>query len=189
MLLLSLKKLAAILLLSLMLFNMVGFKWAFNYVEGKSAQRLDAAIDAGEYDESMLVEVQVPLNLPYYSDSDYEPFYGEMELNVQHFRYVKRKVSNNILYLLCLPHTEKNDIVAVKKDFVKATNDHTQDPAGKSSLPGVIKLLLCEFESNDRLILPALAMDVHSRERTSDFIFHSQFEPSLVAPPPKQHTV
>ena len=117
------KKIAAILLLSLMVFNLIGYRWLFSTIEESATADLEQKIAAGKYNDDQLVEIQIPLNMPYYSDKDYENVYGETDWNGEHYRYVKRKVSGNTLYLLCLPNKEKTNIAKVKNEFTKAVND------------------------------------------------------------------
>ena len=117
------KKIAAILLLSLMVFNLIGYRWLFSTIEENATADLEQKIAAGKYNDDQLVEIQIPLNMPYYSDKDYENVYGETDWNGEHYRYVKRKVSGNTLYLLCLPNKEKTNIAKVKNEFTKAVND------------------------------------------------------------------
>jgi hypothetical protein len=180
-----LKKIAAILLISILLFNIVGYKLVFAYLEENATSRLEKKIAAGQYDEARLIEIKIPLDLPYYSDSKYESCYGETEFNGEHYRYVKRKVSGNTLYLLCLPHTEKDNIVAVKKDFVKAVTDIPQNDAPQKSQPSFIKLMLSEFvqeeKTNDLAVQLTGAGDLYS----SDSYLTSQFDPKTVAQPPE----
>jgi hypothetical protein len=71
------KKLAAICLLALLLFNVAGYRVLFSLLEQKATTRLENKIDAGNYSESQLVEIKIPLSMPYYSDKDYESVYGE----------------------------------------------------------------------------------------------------------------
>ena len=62
-----------------------------SYLEQKATIRLEQKLDAGKYDIHQLVEVKIPLNLPYYSDwSEYQTYYGEAELNGESYQYVKR---------------------------------------------------------------------------------------------------
>jgi len=102
-----------------MLFNIVGYRFVFAYLEKKSTEKLDLAIDKGNYDHQNLIEIKIPLNMPYVSDKDYEDAYGETEINGTNYQYVKRKISQNILYLLCLPNYEKNMLVAAKHTIEK----------------------------------------------------------------------
>ena len=128
-----------------MLFNLVGYRWIFTAIENKATAKLEQRISAGNYNEDQLVEVQIPLNMPYYSDKDYENVYGETDWNGNHYRYVKRKISGNTLHLLCLPNTEKNSIVKAKDDFTKAVNDVPANKQGSQQKNNLIKLLTTEF--------------------------------------------
>jgi len=156
----------------------------FAYLEENATSRLEEKIDAGQYDESQLIEIKIPLQLPYYNDSKYQTCYGETEFNGEHYRYVKRKVSGNTLYLLCLPHTEKDNIAAVKTDFVKAVNDIPQNGVPQKGQPSFIKLMLTEFlqeeKTNDFTLQLIEYKDLHS----FDSYLFSQFEPKTAAQPP-----
>lgn len=135
-----------------MIFNLVGYRWAFNAIENKATAKLEQKISAGNFNKDHLVEVQIPLNMPYYSDKDYENVYGETDWNGNHYRYVKRKVSGNTLYLLCLPNTEKNSIVKAKDEFTKSVNDVPANKQGSQQKNNLIKLLTTEFRVNETAV-------------------------------------
>ena len=132
-----------------MLFNLVGYRWIFTAIENKVTAKLEQKISSGNYREDQLVEIQIPLNMPYYSDKDYENVYGETDWNGNHYRYVKRKVSGNILYLLCLPNKEKTNIVKAENEFTKTVNDIPANKQGSQQKNNLIKLLTTEFRIND----------------------------------------
>jgi hypothetical protein len=144
-----LKKIAAILLLSLMVFNFLGYRWYFSVIENNATAKLELKISSGNFNEDQLVEIRIPLNMPYYSDKDYEEVYGETDWNGEHYRYVKRKVSNNTLYLLCLPNKEKSSIAKVKNEFTKAVNDIPANKQGSQQKNNFIKLLTAEFRIHE----------------------------------------
>ena len=146
------KKIAAILLLSLFVFNLAGYRWLFTSIENRATASLEQKISSGTYSEDQLVEIQIPLNMPYYSDKEYENVYGETDWNGEHYRYVKRKVSGNTLYLLCLPNKEKTSIAKVKNEFTKAVNDVPSDKQGSQQKTNLIKLLTSEFKISESLI-------------------------------------
>jgi hypothetical protein len=148
----SLKKTAAILLLCLMFFNLVGYRWYFSAIENKATAKLEQKISTGTFNEDQLVEIRIPLNMPYYSDKDYEEVYGETDWNGEHYRYVKRKVSDNTLYLLCLPDKENTSIAKVKSEYTKAVNDVPADKQGSQQKNNFIKLLTAEFKITESLI-------------------------------------
>lgn len=181
-----LKKTAAILLIVIFLFNIVGYRLAFNYLENKATQRLEQRIDAGQYSDNQLLEIKIPLKIPYYTGTKYEVCYGETQFNGEHYRYVKRKVSGDTLYLLCLPHKEKDNIAMAKTDFVKSVNDvQNNNSPQKQGQPSVIKIILSEFLQQQKLNDLSLELSVlqHLYSQNSNLI--TQFDPQTAAQPPE----
>lgn len=113
-----LKKLFAISLTALLLFNLAGYRIWFYYQDIRSAARVQASLDRNEYDEKDLITIKVPISLPYFSNwNDFERYDGSIEVNGQHYNYVKRKVYNDTLVLLCLPNKEQNMLSESKSVF------------------------------------------------------------------------
>lgn len=184
----GLKKIAAILFLLILAFNFCGYRWLLSYMEEKATVRLEQKLDAGDYDESQLVEVKIPAKLLYHSNqTEYETFYGETEWNGEYYQYVKRKLSNDTLYLLCIAHTEKNKIQAVKTDFFKFVNDiPARGGQQKSEQPSFVKLLMSEFLQNNNTPDFSVLKSEIKTTCLSVLYFHSQFNPSTPAQPPEQ---
>src|SRR5687768_3191288 len=112
----------------MLVFNFCGYRLIFSYLEEKATEKLITKIDAGHYDESSLVEIKIPMQLPYYSNwSDYQPYFGETEWEGKKFQFVKRKLANDTLYLLCINDAEKNDLREAKHDFFKSVNSLQHD--------------------------------------------------------------
>ena len=132
-----------------MVFNLAGYRWLFFAIEKNATANLEQKISAGKYSDEQLVEIRIPLNMPYYSDKNYEEVYGETDFNGEHYQYVKRKVSDNTLYLLCLPNKDKTNIVKVKNEFAKAVNDIPGNKEGSQQKSGLVKLLTTEFRVNE----------------------------------------
>lgn len=168
-----------------MVFNLVGYRWLFNAFEQRATARLENKISTGNYSDDQLVEIKIPLNMPYFSDKDYEEVYGERDWNGQHYRYVKRKVSNNVLYLLCLPNTEKTNIANVKNEFTKAVNDVPGSNKGSEQKNNFLKLLTAEFKINETITAennyPSLSLKFISRNASVT----SLFSPLTEAQPPE----
>ncbi|MBK5272338.1 MAG: hypothetical protein JJE22_15125, partial [Bacteroidia bacterium] len=123
---------------------------------------------------------------PYYTSTKFETYYGETQFNGEHYRYVKRKISGDTLYLLCLPHIEKDNIIAAKKDFVNSANDiQGNDDPQKQGHPSLVKILMSKYlqqeknAGNDFQITGL--QNLHSPD--SDLI--SQFDPYTIAQPPE----
>jgi hypothetical protein len=155
-------------------------------MEQKATQRLEEKIDAGQYSEAQLLEVKVPLQIPYYSDTRYEACYGEIQLNGEYYRYVKRKITDGVLYLLCLPHKEKDNISVAKTDFAKAVNDaQNNNTPQKQNQPSLIKLLLNEYLQQQKDNNPGLQLSVLQKVYSQNSRFISQFDPQTAAQPPE----
>ena len=93
----------AILFISIHLLNIIGARLIIGYFIHQNDAITIHQIDMGNYDEEQLLEIKVPLRLPYYSSSlKYERYYGEIDLNGKYYNYVMRKVINDTVYLLCL---------------------------------------------------------------------------------------
>ena len=100
-------------------------------MESKADNLLEAKIENSDYDESTLIEIRVPMNAPYLTDNStsFERYDGELELDGIHYKYVKRKVVNGELVLLCLPNKSKTELQNSREEFFKLVNDlnHTQN--------------------------------------------------------------
>lgn len=103
-------------------------------MQHRVSDQLESRFDSNSYDESQLVELKVPINLPYQTNwSSYQRFDGEIEIAGTLYKYVKRKVTNDTLYLMCLPNTKKMHLETAKNDFFKVTNDLSQNDNSKKS--------------------------------------------------------
>jgi hypothetical protein len=119
-----LKKFAAIILLALLAFNWLGYRLFINLLEEKASVSLQQKLDRDQYDNKRLVEIKVPVNLPYLSNwSQFEKYQGETEINGIHYKYVKRKLVNDTLILLCIPNDSKNELRTAQSEYFKQVND------------------------------------------------------------------
>ena len=118
------KKLAAILLLFLFVFNTVGYRLLFNFVQNRTDAAFVSKLDKGHYDEADLVAVKIPISLPYQNNwSGYERVDGEINFEGKIYKYVKRTVQNDTMILLCIPHEEKTAIQEKANDYFGNVND------------------------------------------------------------------
>jgi hypothetical protein len=148
-----LRKIAAILLISLLLFNWYGYRFVTNYLQQKADTQLEARLDVNDYDESQLIEIRVELNIPYqYSWSNFERHSGEIELNGQIYAYVKRKVEDGYLVLKCIPNTIKQNIKNADNILFTANNGLDQERNGKNNSPlnNIFKGLLSDYENDQQ---------------------------------------
>lgn len=133
----GLKKTAAILLSALLCFNWYGYRLVTGYLQYQADLQLEVRLDNNDYDESQVIELRIPLHLPYHNDwSDYERYNGEIEFRGVHYKYVKRKIEKGDLVLLCLPDNAKHRIQSAREAFFNLVNDLQQETTGKTTNPG-----------------------------------------------------
>jgi hypothetical protein len=130
----ALRKIAAILLLGMLFFNWFGYRLLADLLQQQADIELEARLDQNDYDESQLVEMRVTLNLPYQTNwADFERVDGEIEIEGIHYKYVKRKVLDGQLVLLCLPNETKMRLQTARDDFFKLVNDLQHPSQNKKS--------------------------------------------------------
>lgn len=129
------KKAAAILLLILFLFNTAGYKALFSYLSQQADTRIEARIKNSSDLDKGLVTFKIPLNLPYTTDSkDFEPADGEVTVNGEIYKLVKKKISRDTMIVLCIDHHEKTRIENQDNDYFKKVNDLTANSSKKSDV-------------------------------------------------------
>jgi hypothetical protein len=144
-----LRKIVSALLILIFLFNLFGYQLVTNYMQRKADTQLESRLDNNRYEESQLIEIKVPLNLPYQTSwSAFERYDGEVEMNGILYKYVKRKLANDTLILLCIPNQQKMDLQTARDDFFKNTNGLSQNNSKKSgnSNTGSCKKLMSEYD-------------------------------------------
>ncbi len=157
------RKIAAALLLLMLLFNWIGYSFVSDYLQYSSDKNLEQQLDASLYNEDDLIELKLAINLPYQNNwADYERYDGEIEYKGVIYKYVKRKVANDTLYLKCLPNKKKMSLTAAKNDYFKMTTDLSQNDQSKKSSPKntITKNISQDFEDNFLCISLALATQI-----------------------------
>ena len=102
-------------------------------MQQKVSKQLEVKLDKSLYDESQLIELKVPMNLPYQTNwSAYQRYDGEIQVDGVMYKYVKRKVANDTLYLMCIPNTKKMNLETAKNNFFKLSNDLQNNDSKKS---------------------------------------------------------
>ena len=176
-----LKKLAAISLLVILLFNTIGYRLLINRYESKADTRLERAIDAFHYNEADLVEITIPLNMPYYTDKGMEYVSGKIEAAGKHYQYVKRKVENNILHIWCIANTEKNKYSDYKANLAKSSSE--TNPQERQN--PVIKLLQAEYLQSQQFFTEKHVSLSTPENNPFDHACTSQFNPGELIQPPE----
>ncbi len=183
------KKLFAILLIALFLFNLFGYRILFDYEQQQSDIRLEVSLDKQDYNDADLITIKVPLSLPYINNQqNFERVNGEITVNGKILKYVKRKISDGNLVLQCLPDKNKMQIESAKDEFFKYANDlvqHNESKKSGNTKPGVFKNLLSEYDINTSDCSSFAQRMMHTYNYTSGLKFLPSSHYKLPEQPPE----
>jgi hypothetical protein len=104
-------------------------------MKNEATEILQARVDKDDYKASQLISIKTPLNLPYYTNSEqFERVYGSVEIHGVLYEYVKRRVFNDSLELLCIPNHMKTSLQCAKNDIAKQSGELSGQQNKKSSI-------------------------------------------------------
>lgn len=183
------RRLTAIFLLLTLFFNLVGYKMLLQYWETEANNRLEVKIDKQEYDEKELVEMKIPLTVPYGNSSkEFERFSGEIDIAGVHYKYVQRKVYNDSLILLCIPNKEKTQIATAREAFSVLINELQKETSNKKSSGTnslALKFSLSDYTLQQSAEWNVLFADVNTIFHLSNVALISSIISSLPGQPPE----
>ena len=120
--------------MGILLFNWYGYRIVADYFENKASVEMQAQLDVNNYAEADLISIKVPVSLPYGPNSqNFEKVEGNIDIHGVNYQYVKRRIYNDTLELMCIPNTEKTTIKNARDEFSKLANDFVNLPASKKS--------------------------------------------------------
>lgn len=143
------KQTATIFLLVIFSFNMFGYRVVYNFMSNTADTNLELALDEKEYNDADLISIKQPTNLPYYSNSNsFKRLDGEINVDGTIYKYVKVRVYQDSLELLCIPHVAKMKIQNSENEFYKLVNEFSAKGNKKKSGSDQkhIKVLVVEYE-------------------------------------------
>jgi hypothetical protein len=121
-----LRKIASIILLVVLLFNMVGYRAWFYYAEMKSDAAMEASMDKDQYDQDNIVSINIALDNPYQIEQkSFERVNGELSFQGKTYKYFRRRVSNGNLTIQCLPDQNKMVLKKARAEYASNANDLT----------------------------------------------------------------
>ena len=128
------RKLVAIFMLSIFTFNIAGYQLIYNYLESRSDAALEQQLDEKSYNESDLISIKQATNLPYYTNNEiFQRIDGEVEMDGIKYKYVKSRIYNDSLEMLCIPHNAKMKIEQSRNDYAQGAHDFQQNGTQKKS--------------------------------------------------------
>jgi hypothetical protein len=128
------RKLVAIFMLGIFTFNIAGYQLVYNYMASRSDAALELTLDDKGYNESDLISIKQATNLPYYTNNEtFQRIDGEVEIDGIQYKYVKSRIYNDSLEMLCIPHRAKMKIEQSRNDYAKGAHDFQQNDTQKKS--------------------------------------------------------
>ena len=103
-------------------------------------------LDQQQYNEEDLIEIRVPVSLPYQTDwGSFIRKDGTIEVNGIQYNYVLVKLSGGEMIYKCLPDMDRTHLVNARDNFFSLVNDlQTEKPS--SGKPGAKNFKTFSFE-------------------------------------------
>jgi hypothetical protein len=122
-------------------------------MQDSTVTAIETQVDKEQYSEDELISIKTTLNLPYYTSSaEYERAYGSINIDGQDYEYVKRRVYNDTLELLCIPNGAKTKLQSINNDLAKTSAGGGASTPDKKSHT-VLKIALPDFCQSTRTYL------------------------------------
>lgn len=106
--------------MGVLLFNFYGYRLMIGYMQYQQSLLLDARLEREQYNNADLISIKTPLPLPYLASSpDYERVEGSIVIEGVTYEYVKRRVLNDTLEILCLPNRAHTRLQSAETAFFR----------------------------------------------------------------------
>jgi hypothetical protein len=130
--------------MGVLLFNFYGYRVMISYMQHQQAALLNAQLEREQYSDADLLSIKTPLPLPYLASSpEYERVQGSIQIDGITYEYVKRRVLNDTLEILCLPNRAKTHLQSAEREFFRQQLQGT--PSGPDKPSTTIKIILPDY--------------------------------------------
>lgn len=147
---------------------------------------MQLSLDQKQYKESDLISIKIPFNFPYVIRTTvFEDIEGNIEINGINYQYVKRRVYNGTLEILCVPNYTKTSINAFQNNFAKQLNDTANAASSKkSSNNQIVKLSISDYVQDHYFNIHSfISLSNHSHGSYDTMIFSVDFLQGVEQPP------
>jgi hypothetical protein len=109
----------------ILVFNWCGYQLLNVYLDNRVTEQLQTRLDVNDYDETDLISIKIPAeHLTYYNSSDhFVRVNGQLEIRGFLYSYVKRRLYNDSIELLCIPNQGAMQLTKARDDYYKLVND------------------------------------------------------------------
>ena len=139
------KRIFAILLLSVHLFYTGGYSLFFQYFINQSENQIVKQIYENKVDATQLIQIKIPVSNPHMQDwKDYEKVQGQIQLKDNYYNYVGVKMTKDTMYLVCIANSVKTRLVSANLIVAKNMADVPLNKKGSDA--GQVKKASGGFE-------------------------------------------
>ena len=163
----ALRKIIAICFFAILLFSTGGYHPFISLLQQKADRNLESLLDQEVYDETSLIEIRVPLNMPYQQRyTGYERHYGNIEVDGQSYTYVKKKIDGDVVIFQCIPNTSRQQLKDMRFDLTRANSNVATTPEGpqKQTQQSLVKYSLTDFDDQLNTTTSVLVEDLLNSE-------------------------
>ncbi|WP_295673766.1 hypothetical protein [uncultured Mucilaginibacter sp.] len=129
------KRLFAIILLSVHLFNLGGYALFYQYFIHRADVQMVKEVYNDKINDSRFIELKIPVHMPTITDwTEYEVVAGQVQLKNAYYNYVKLKMTRDTMYFICLPNTAKTRLVAANIITAKEISDVPMSKKGEQGM-------------------------------------------------------
>lgn len=157
------RKIIAICFFAILLFSTGGYHPFISLLQQKADRNLESLLDQEVYDETSLIEIRVPLNMPYQQRyTGYERHYGNIEVDGQSYTYVKKKIDGDVVIFQCIPNTSRQQLKDMRFDLTRANSNVATTSEGPQKQPThtLVKYSLTDFDDQLQTTAPVLLADL-----------------------------
>lgn len=128
------KAVASISMFLLLAFNWLGYDIVMAVLNAKARYTAQKSIDRRQYDPSRLIEISVPLDLPYSTDwASFEQVKGVISFEGVLYNFVERRYENGRMTYRCLPNQRGTEIQNARDYFYSLVYDLDKQEKGDSA--------------------------------------------------------
>ena len=133
------KKAIATCMLLLFLFNLGGYYMVFSLLQEQAGRQLSERLELDQVSDKEILEVKVPLNLPYpITSTGFERVEGVVKSGDRYYQLLKQKIENDTLTLVLVKDHKSNHLEDVLYTLDEQQGSGTTD---EGTLNVSIKLL------------------------------------------------
>lgn len=158
------RRVVAIFLIALLLFNVLGFYGLLVGLQYQHMQELVTQFNSERYNAEQTITLKVPIAVPYaYDYQDYVRVDGEFEYQGESYRMVKQKFEKDMLYIVCYKDSKTKNIKQALSDYAKTFSD--QPTGSKHQNTKLLQNFIKDFLST------STSMEHQSMGWSNDFSF------------------